>query len=421
MVNVGILGAGEIAVKMAMTLQPLKGVSCYAVASRDYQKAQTFADKYGFERAYGSYGEMLRDEYVDVVYIATPHSHHYEHIKMCIERGKRVLCEKPICANAEQAEEIFALAEANGVFVTEAMWPRYMPLLDTILELTSSNIIGKITSMTANVGYPLENKGRLRRPELAGGALLDLGCYALHFASMIFGDELSGLSASCTYLDTGVDAQESITLTYPDGKVASLFVTMLAQADNNAVIFGTNGYIVVQNIINFETVRAYNLEGKVIAEYAAPLQVTGFEYEVIASIDAIRNGYVECPELPHATSLHIIRLMDSLREAWNVKFPFEINPELLPTELGEAADKAKKESRESSVKEISNTAFDSKNDSQNTEETETSGDEEGRTEENEEPELAPESDDFDEDDDEAEKRKIDELVYRMFSDDSDEV
>lgn len=356
MVNVGIIGAGDIAVKMAMTLQPLKGVNCYAIASRDIQKAQTFADKYGFEIAYGSYGEMLRDEYVDLVYIATPHSHHYEHIKMCIERGKNILCEKPLCANAEQAEEVMLLAERRGVFITEAMWPRYMPLLDTIKSLTSSNIIGKITSMTANVGYPLENKARLRSPELAGGALLDVGCYALHFASMIFGDELKGISASCTYLDTGVDAQESITLTYPDGKVASLFVTMLAQTDNSAVIFGTNGYIVVRNIVNFETVRAYNLENKVIAEYAAPLQVTGFEYEVIAAIDAIRKGYIECPELPHETTLHIIRLMDSLRNAWNIKYPFELNPELLPTELGEAADKAKRESRESSVKEITNTA-----------------------------------------------------------------
>lgn len=359
MVNVGILGAGEIAVKMAMTLQPLKGVSCYAVASRDIQKARTFADKYGFAEAYGSYGEMLRDEYVDLVYVATPHSHHYEHIKMCIERGKNVLCEKPICANAEQAEEIFRLAEERGVFVTEAMWPRYMPLLDTIKELVSSNIIGKITSMTANVGFPLENKGRLRRPELAGGALLDIGCYALHFASMVFGDNLKGIAATCTYLETGVDAQETITLTYPDGKVASLFVTMLAETDRRAVIYGTNGFIEVENILNFETVRAYNLERKVIAEYAAPLQVTGFEYEVIASVDAMRNGYVECPELPHETSLHIIRLMDNLRSAWGVKFPFELNPELLPTELGEAADKAKKESRESSVKEISNTASES--------------------------------------------------------------
>lgn len=361
MINVAILGAGEIAVKMAMTLQPLKGVSCYAVASRDITRARTFADKYGFEVAYGSYIEMLNDEYVDLVYIATPHSHHYEHIKMCISRGKNVLCEKPLCANADQAEEVLRMAEQRGVFITEAMWPRYMPLLDTIKELTSSNIIGKITSMTASVGMPMENKGRLRRPELAGGALLDIGCYALHFASMIFGDELKGIAATCTYLDTGVDAQETITLTYPDGKVASLFVTMLAQTDINAVISGTNGYIVVQNILNFETVRAYNLEQKIIAEYAAPLQVTGFEYEVLASIDAIRNGYLECPELPHETTLHIIRLMDNLRHAWGIEYPFETNPDLLPTELGEEADKKKMMSRESSVKEISNTTQDSKN------------------------------------------------------------
>lgn len=370
MINVAILGAGEIAVKMAMTLQPLKGVSCYAVASRDIARARAFADKYGFSVAYGSYVEMLNDEYVDLVYIATPHSHHYEHIKMCIERGKNILCEKPLCANADQAEEVLRMAEQRGVFITEAMWPRYMPLLDTIKELTSSNIIGRITSMTVNVGMPMENKPRLRRPELAGGALLDIGCYALHFASMIFGDELKGIAATCTYLETGVDAQETITLTYPDGKVTSIFVTMLAQTDINAVISGTNGYIVVQNIIDFETVRAYNLEQKIIAEYAAPLQVTGFEYEVIAAIDAIRNGYLECPELPHETTLHIIRLMDNLRHAWGIEYPFETNPDLLPTELGEEADKEKMMSRESSVKEISNTAQDAKTSEEENSETE---------------------------------------------------
>ncbi|MBO4901622.1 MAG: Gfo/Idh/MocA family oxidoreductase [Lachnospiraceae bacterium] len=354
--NVAILGAGEIAAKMAMTLQPLKEANCYAVAARDLPRAQAFADKYGFRRAYGSYLDMLNDEYVELVYIATPHSHHYEHIKMCLEHGKHVIVEKPFTANATQAEEVLRMAEERGLFLTEAMWSRYMPLVDTIREVIASNLIGRITSLHANVGYPLENKDRLRRPELAGGALLDLGCYALHFASMVFGDELKSISAACTKLETGVDAQETIMLTYRDGRMADLFVTMLAETDRRAMIYGTNGFIEIENIVNFEAIRVYNLERKIIAEYAAPYQVTGYEYEIISSIRSIQNRMLECPELPHDTILHMMRMLDNLRAAFEIVYPFEMNPEKAPTELGEEAELEEEMQRESTVREISNTA-----------------------------------------------------------------
>ena len=248
------------------------------------------------------------------------------------------------------------MAEERGLILQEAMWPRYMPMRQTISELVSSNLIGKITGLTANIGYPLENKERLRRPELAGGALLDVGCYVLHFASMVFGDDLTGISASCTKLDTGVDAQETIMLTYRDGKMANLYATILAETDRRAMIYGTNGYIEVENIVNFEAVRAYNLDRKVIAEYIAPYQVTGYEYEVMSTMKAIQNGWVECPELHHETTLHMIRVMDNLRSAWNVVYPFELNPEIEPSRIGEEADAREEAQRESTVREITNTA-----------------------------------------------------------------
>lgn len=353
--NIAILGAGDIAVKMASTLQPLKGANCYAVASRDYSRARAFADKYGFLKAYGSYQELMHDDQVELVYIATPHSHHYEHIKMCIENGKHVLCEKPICANAAQAEEVLIMAEERGIMVAEAMWPRYMPMRETICNMVNSNIIGRITGLSANIGGPMENKERLRRPELAGGALLDVGCYALHFASMVFGDDLKSISASCTKLETGVDAQETIILTYSDGRMASLFSTMLAETDRRAYIYGSNGFIEIENIYNFESVKAYNLERKVIAEYAAPFQITGYEYEVMAAMKAIRHGRVECRELPHETSLHMMKIMDNLRKAFDVVYPFELNPDVAPSLISERMEKKAESSRESSVREISNT------------------------------------------------------------------
>ena len=312
--RIGIIGAGSIAGIMATTLQPLHGAQCYAIASRDIKRAREFADKYGFERAYGSYADMLSDPGVELVYIATPHSHHYEHIKMCLEHGKHVLCEKAFCANADQAREVLLMAEERGLLLAEAIWTRYMPMREIINKVLKSGIIGNATSLSANLGYPLIGKSRMVRPELAGGALLDLGVYVLNFASMVFGDEIDSIAANCIKLDTGVDAQETIMLTYRDGRMASLYATMLAQTDRRGLINGTAGYIEIENI---------NLERKIVAEYTAPTQITGYEYEVQSAMKAIQNGLTECPEMPHAEILRMMQLMDSIREAWGIEFPFE--------------------------------------------------------------------------------------------------
>lgn len=322
--NISILGAGKIAVAMATTLQPLKDVTCYAVASRNKNKAQVFADKYGFAKAYGSYTDMLDDPDVELVYIATPHSHHYEHIKMCLEHGKHVLCEKAFTANARQAEEVLRLAESKGLLLTEALWTRYMPMRQKIVDVINSGVIGTPTSLAANLGYPLEHIDRLTNPYLCGGALLDLGVYVLNFASMVFGNEITAMTANCVKYKTGVDAQETIMLSYADGKMASLYVTFLAQTDRRGFINGTNGYIEIENINNFESIRVYNLERKVVAEYAAPTQVTGYEYEVQSAIRAIQNHEIECPEMTHYDTLLMMQLMDNIRAAWGIKYPYSV-------------------------------------------------------------------------------------------------
>ncbi len=321
--KIGIIGAGNIAGIMADTLQQLKGTECYAIASRDPKRARAFADKYGFEKAYGSYADMLSDPYVELVYIATPHSHHYEHIKMSLSHGKHVLCEKAFCANARQAEEVLIMARDSGLLLAEGMWTRYMPMRGLINKVLKSGIIGNPTSLSANLGYPLVNKSRLVRPELAGGALLDLGVYVLNFASMVFGDSIDSIAANCVKLDSGVDAQENIMLTYRDGRMASLYCTMLAQTDRRGLINGTNGYIEIENINNYEMLRVFNLERKIVAEYTAPTQITGYEYEVQSVMRAIREGRIECPEMPHTEILRMMQLMDSIRSAWNIEYPFE--------------------------------------------------------------------------------------------------
>ena len=345
--NISILGAGNIAGIMATTLQPLKGVTCYAVASRDKNKAQVFADKFGFAKAYGSYTDMLEDPDVQLVYIATPHSHHYEHIRMCLEHGKHVLCEKAFTANARQAEEVMRLAESKGLLLTEAMWIRYMPMAQTIVEVVNSGIIGRPTSLSANLGYPLEHNKRLTSPALCGGALLDLGVYVLNFASMVFGNDIESMAANCVRYRSGVDAQETIMLSYRDGRMATLYATMLAQTDRRGLINGTNGYIEIDNINNFEAMRVYNLERRVVAEYAAPTQVTGYEYEVQSAIRAIEEGMIECPEMTHADTLFMMQLMDNIRSAWNLRYPYEVerveaDPEEDPVITARRAAEAKR-------------------------------------------------------------------------------
>ena len=170
-VKIGIIGTGWIAEKMAITLKGMKGVEAYAVASRQLQTARNFADRWGFTRAYGSYEEMLDDEEVELVYIATPHSHHFEHARMSLLKGKAVLCEKAFTANARQAEELLNLAKEKELFITEAIWTRYMPLSQTINDLVNGGIIGRPMTLSANLGYPIGNRERLRQPALAGGAL----------------------------------------------------------------------------------------------------------------------------------------------------------------------------------------------------------------------------------------------------------
>jgi predicted dehydrogenase len=321
--KMAILGAGAIARLMAETISKMENVDAYAITARDLERAEKFANEFGFEKAYGSYEEMLKDEKVDVVYIATPHSHHYEHSIMCLNHGKHVLCEKAFTANAKQAEEVIKLAESKGLLITEAIWTRYMPMAKTLNELIESGIIGEVTSLNTNLGYVMTHKARLMKPELAGGALLDVGVYTLNFASMIFGDKIKSMSSSVIKTESGVDAQNSITLCFEDGKMAILNSSMLAITDRQGVINGNKGYIVVENINNYEKIRVFSLDRKEIAVYDAPEQITGYEYEVESAIRSIKNKEIECPEMPHKETIRIMKLMDSLRYEWGVRYPFE--------------------------------------------------------------------------------------------------
>ena len=318
--NIGIIGAGHIAEKMAFTLNRMEDAAAYAVASRSLEKAENFARVHEVEKAYGSYEELLDDPQVDLVYVATPHSLHLRHVKMCLEKGRPVLCEKAFMLNRAEAEEAIRLSEEKDVFLAEAIWTRYMPFRKTVRDVIDSGRIGRPMMLTAHLGYPVAHKERIIDPSLGGGALLDLGVYVINFALMMFGDGISGISSTCIKADTGVDLQESITFTWPDGKMAVMQATALCASERQAIICGDKGYIILDNINNPLKAEIWSA-GHVLEETLhAPEQITGFEYQVRACISAIREGRIETDFMPHSETLRVMELMDTVRTRWEEAF-----------------------------------------------------------------------------------------------------
>lgn len=321
--KVGIIGAGGIAVTMAKTLNGMEDAKAYAVASRTLEKAEKFAEKNQVEKAYGTYEEMFADPEVELVYIATPHSHHYQYMKMALEYGKPVLCEKAFTANAKQAEEIIRISEEKGIFVGEAMWTRFLPSRKMIDEIIRSGEIGKIHMITANLGYDIKEVERLRKPELAGGALLDVGIYPLTFIRMIEEAKIRSMETSCVKLETGVDSQNAATFVFEDGCMASMHSSMLGGTEQAGIVYGEKGYLIAWNINNIDKIQVYDNERKLIREMNVPEQITGFEYEVRAAMEAIHQGKTESPQMPHSETLYMMNLMDQMREKWGIRYPFE--------------------------------------------------------------------------------------------------
>ncbi|HOG01356.1 MAG TPA: Gfo/Idh/MocA family oxidoreductase [Clostridia bacterium] len=321
--NFGILGTGWIANEMADTLARSGDANLYAVASRETARAKAFAARYGIRKAYGSDAELLADPDVDVVYVASPHSRHAEQMLACLDAGKHILCEKAFTVTAKQAREVLARAREKKRVVAEAIWPRYMPMAKTIRDFCASDRIGRVYAVYCNLGYPVAGVPRLREPELAGGALLDVGVYTLNFAALVLGGEVTGFTSSAVKNELGVDTQGSIALTYSGGRMATLLYSVLGTTDRLGVIYGEKGYALVENINNFESLRAYDDDYNLIERVERPPQVTGYEYEVRAITEAILSGASECPDMPHAETIRIMELMDGIRHSWGLWYPGE--------------------------------------------------------------------------------------------------
>lgn len=321
--KLGVLGAGHISEVVAPTWVAMEGIECYAVSSRSLEKAEAFAKNFGFRKAYGSYEEMLRDPEVELVYVATPHSHHYEHMMLCINAGKPILCEKAFTLNAEQAKAIKAAAAQKGVYVAEAIWTRYMPSRKIINDVLASGIIGKPNTLTANLSYVIAHKQRIYDPNLAGGALLDIGVYGVNFALMHFGADIERVESSVKMSDRGVDEMETITIFYRDGRMAVLTHSIFCRSDRKGIIHGDKGYMVIENINNPQSLRVFDLQDQEVAFYDFSDQISGYEYEFMESAACIAAGKTEADSMPMEDTVAVMEFMDGLRKQWNMVYPQE--------------------------------------------------------------------------------------------------
>ena len=282
--RVGIIGAGWIAERAAITLGGLTDCECYAIASRTLEKAEAFAKKWNVTKAYGSYSELINDPEADLIYVATPHSHHYDVTKEAILADKPCLVEKAFMANLRQAQEIVD---------------------------------------TATLGYSMGEKPRIMQPDLCGGALLDLGVYALNFVRMFFPADIVQIESLCVKSKTGMDLTNAISLVLSDGLLCNLQSSAACVGDNIGVIAGTDGNLIIDNINNPQKITVNKHDRLFVEDIHVPQQITGYEYQFLACRQALINGQLEVQEMPLEETLYMMELMDSLRHKWGVHYPMD--------------------------------------------------------------------------------------------------
>ena len=322
----GVLGTGRIAETFAAALRETEGTVLYAAGSRTLRKAQSFAEKNGFEKAYGSYEELVSDSAVDTVYIATPMASHFGDAMLCLNAGKNVLCEKSVTLNSSQLEALIALAREKGLFFMEAMWTKCRPFYLKAKEWISSGKIGQVRCIKADFSnfVPFSPDDRLFRPDCGGGALLDLAVYPLTMAADILGEPAEIVSAAD--IRGGIDLGESIILRYPGGVFASADCGFEIPLRNNAVIAGTDALISFGDWFHCSgKVSLTDRNGNIIEEFSDPENVNGYSYEIAEVQRCLRTGLAESPLVPLSGTLAVMRIMDECRRQWGLSFPDELD------------------------------------------------------------------------------------------------
>ena len=321
MIRWGILSTGTIAKNFAETAKQMADVTITAVASRSQKKADDFGYKYGIAHCYDSYEALARDPDVDIVYVATPHNRHFEDVKLMIENGKHVLCEKSFTTDAKEAEALFAMAKEKGVFLMEAFWTKFCPIYRDIERVIASGTIGEIRTVTAQYGYTTAREARKFEPELAGGTLLDIGVYAIGFACMMLGYEMDEIRGRLIMNSVGTDAYDAMLLRKGNA-IAQLTTAIGAKMPVHGAVYGTKGYIDIPDFKNPQKVTVF-YEGRSPQVFTHAFEVNGYEYEIREAMDCVRAGRLQSELMTPEQSIAVMRIMDEIRVQNGLRFPFE--------------------------------------------------------------------------------------------------
>ncbi len=322
-VNWGIIGCGKIAHKFIQDFEFVKNGKVVAVAARSKDRAAEFAKSYDVPKNYGSYDALVNDAEIDIVYIATPHNFHLEQMKLCFHHNKAVLCEKPITVNTPDYLEALDLAKSRNLFLMEAMWTWYLPAVIKAKEWIQSGRIGEVKFLRADFGFEgeLDMESRLYNPNLAAGALLDIGIYPLAIAAFLIDSELKNVKSAGYLGQTNIDEYNAISLEYENGVFVQASSTILADTHNEAFIIGSEGIIRIPNFWRAKSAILQTKTGKEVFEDSCPSH--GYNYETEAVSELFIAGEKESPVISHAKTLQAMKLMDAIRKEIGVKYPFE--------------------------------------------------------------------------------------------------
>lgn len=318
----GIVGPGNIARKFAKAIKNVEGAKLVAVASRTEERARKFADEYDIPNIFTSYDDMAKSDIVDAVYIATPHTAHKPCTELFLNAKKHVLCEKPVCVNAKQANDLYECAEKNGVFLMEAMWTRFLPAIVEAVKTVQSGVIGEVRGVKADFCYscPPEVDPKLYKNDMAGGSLLDVGIYGLNFAAIFLGDDPESVTSFCDVAD-GVDLQTNILLKYKNGAIASVSSAINVVKPATGYIYGTKGYIEMPVFYGAKEFFVCVDEEK--QHISKPPMGDGFEEEICEVCECIKNGKTQSSVMPMSESIRIMKQMDCIRRQNGLKYPVD--------------------------------------------------------------------------------------------------
>lgn len=318
--NWAILGCGNIATKFVTELKELPNANLYAASARNLDKAQNFANDFGFEKAYGSYNEMAEDPNVDVVYIATPHNFHFEQTILCLKNKKAVLCEKAFAINTKEVVQMIASSKENNTFLMEAFWVIFRPKLKKVIELIEIENLGKLKFVKSDFMFNGEfnPKNRLYNIDLGGGSLLDIGIYPV-FSALTFLGIPDTIKTLPHFSKTGSEESISIFFEYKNGATAILSSSFDAAFKNDVELIFEQGIIKYDRFSSDPIQLIMNEKSTDIFFEAGPN--FGYQFEAIHTMECLDKGLIESPVLSNKVSLDLIKTLDRIREDAGIIFP----------------------------------------------------------------------------------------------------